>query len=187
MAEEGAKAPAAPPAPEAATAAPTGGKSKKWLWIGIAAAVVVIAVACILVFVVFQDDIFGGSGGSSGPEQTVQDMFNAMEAKNVDAFFAIMDPQGLQQVEAAGLTVADFKAMLSEEMTYDSMTFSGVKMETKMAEDGQTAAVTIVEGKLTTVVSGESTVEDVKDSSEVQTYQVVLRDGKWYLDIASMQ
>ena len=25
-----------------------------------------------------------------------------MEAKDVDAFFAIMDPQGLQQIEAAG-------------------------------------------------------------------------------------
>ena len=44
-------------------------KDKKGLWIGLAAAVVVIAVACVLVFVVFQDQIFGEA---SGPEQTIQ-------------------------------------------------------------------------------------------------------------------
>jgi hypothetical protein len=111
MAEEGAQAPITPPAPAGVAAAAKGGKGKKWLWIGIAAAVVVIAVACVLVFVVFQDDIFGGS---AGPEQTLQEMFDAMEAKDVDAFMAIMDPQGLQGVEALGMSVADFKALLQE-------------------------------------------------------------------------
>jgi flagellar basal body-associated protein FliL len=182
MAEEGAMA---PPAPEAPVAAPSGGKSKKWLWIGIAAAAVaVIAVACVLVFVVFSDDIFGGL---TKQEQTVQKMFDAMEAKNVDAFIAVMDPKGLEQLAAAGTSAADFKTMLSEEMTYDSMEFSGVKMETKVADDGQTATVTVLEGKLTTVeAGGEPKVEDVKDSGETQEYQVILRDGKWYLDISSM-
>jgi hypothetical protein len=169
MAEEGAQAPITPPAPAGVAAAAKGGK--------------VIAVACVLVFVVFQDDIFGGS---AGPEQTLQEMFDAMEAKDVDAFMAIMDPQGLQGVEALGMSVADFKALLQEQMTYDSMKFEGVKLETTMADDGQTATVAIVEGKLTTVENGESTTEDVKDASEPQTYQMVLRDGKWYLDISGM-
>jgi hypothetical protein len=186
MAEEGAKAPATPPAPAGVTAAPTGGKNKKWLWIGIAAAaVVIIALACILVFVVFHDDIFGGSAGS-GPEQTVQDMFTALEAKNVDAFVALMDPQGLEQLSAAGMTVDQLKTMQAETMTYESLEFSGVKLETKMADDGQSATVTVVEGVVTTVENGETTSEDVKDLADPQTFQLVLRDGKWYLDVANM-
>jgi hypothetical protein len=180
MAEEGVKAPEAPPAPEAPTAAPTGGKSKKWLWIGIAAAIVaIIAVACVLVFVVFQDDIFGGSGS---PEKTVQGMLDATAAKDMDALVALLDPQALA---ASGIKPEDFKAILAEGMTFESMEFSGVKMETKMADDGKSATVTIVEGKLTTVENGETTTEDVKDG-ETQEFVVVLRDGKWYLDVASM-
>jgi flagellar basal body-associated protein FliL len=184
MADEGAQAPAAPSAPTGATTAPAGGKKNKWLWIGIAAAaVVVIAVACILVFVVFSDDIFGGG---SGPEQTIQEMFDAMAAKDVDGFIDIMDPQGLEMVTAAGLTIDDFKAMLQEEMTYESMEFKNVKLESEVAADGQTATVTVVEGQMVTVENGETTTEDVKDSEEAQQYQLVLRDGKWYLDISSM-
>jgi ketosteroid isomerase-like protein len=184
MADEGAKAPAAPPAPEGATAAPADGKKKKmWLWIGIAAAaVVLIAVACILVFVVFHDDIFGGSG----PDQTIHKMFDAMEAKDVDAFIDLMDPQGLQQITATGLTTEDFKSMLKDEMTYDSMEFKNVKLETVIAADGKTAKVTVVEGQLVTVENGKTTTEDVKDAESAQEYQLVLRDGKWYLDISSM-
>jgi hypothetical protein len=181
MADEGAQAPAAPPAPEGATAAPAGGKKKMWLWVGIAAAaVVVIAVALILVFVVFHDDIFGGG---SGPEQTVQKMFDAMEAKDVDAFIALLDPKGMAD---QGLTADLLKSVIQGEMTYDSMEFKNVKMTTVMADDGQTATVTIVEGQLTTTMGGQTTTEDVKDSSETQEYPVILRDGKWYLDVAGM-
>jgi hypothetical protein len=181
MADEGAQAPVAPPAPVGATAAPAGGKKKMWLWVGIAAAaVVLIAVACILVFVVFHDDIFGGG---SGPEQTVQKMFDAMEAKDVDAFIALMDPKGMAD---QGLTADMLKTVIQEEMTYDSMEFKNVKMETVMADDGQTATVTILEGQLTTTVDGETTTEDVKDSADTQEYPVVLRDGKWYLDISGL-
>ncbi len=150
-------------------------KSKKWLWVGVLAAVVVVSFAAVAC-----------GGSASGPEQTVQTMLDAMEAKDVDAFFAIMDPEGLAQVEAGGLTLEAFKTMISREMTYDSMEFTDVKFTTEIAEDGQSAVVTVVEGKLTTVVSGESTTEDVKDSEEPQIYQLIQRDGKWYLDITSM-
>jgi hypothetical protein len=185
MADEGAQAPTAPSAPTGVTAAPAGGKKKMWLWIGIAtAAVVLIAVACILIFVVFHDDIFGGG---SGPEQTVQKMFDAMEAKDVEAFVGLMDPQGLQQVTASGLSLDDFKSMIQDEMTYDSMEFKNIKLKTVIADDGQTATVTVVEGQLVTVENGETTSEDVKDSEEAQEYPVVLRDGKWYLDISNLQ
>ncbi len=152
-------------------------KSKKWLLIGLVVAVVVSGLAVVAC---------GGDDSASGPEQTIQTMMRAMEAKDIDAFVAIMDPQGLEQVEAMGMTKDAFTAMMASEMTYESMKFEGVKLQTEVAEDGQTAVVTVLEGVVTTVEGGETTVEDVKDSDEPQVFSVVLRDGKWYLDIAGM-
>jgi len=160
-------------------------KDKKGLWIGLAAAVVVVAVACVLVFVVFQDQIFGEA---SGPEQTIQDMFTAMENKDLDGFFALMDPQGIEQLESTGLmTQDDLKTLLGEELTgYESMTFENVEMETEISEDGQNAVVTVVRGTMTVVADGETTVDNAEDTGEPQQYYLVKRDGKWYMDIMSM-
>ena len=44
-------------------------KSRMGMWIGLAAALVLIAVACILVFVVFWDDIRGGGGSEASAQQ----------------------------------------------------------------------------------------------------------------------
>ena len=160
-------------------------KDKKGLWIGLAAAVVVIAVACVLVFVVFQDQIFGGS---SEPEQTIEDMFTAMENKDLDAFFALMDPQGIEQLESTGLmTEDDLKTLLGEQLTgYESMKFENVEMETEISEDGQNAVVTVVRGTMTVVADGETTMEKAEDTGEPQQYYLVNRDGKWYMDLMSM-
>jgi hypothetical protein len=160
-------------------------KDRKGLWIGLAAAVVVIAVACVLVFVVFQDQIFGGT---SEPEQTIEDMFTAMENKDLDSFFALMDPQGLEQLESRGLmTEADLKTLLGEQLTgYESIKFENVEMETEISQDGQNAVVTVVRGTLTMVAEGETTVENAEDTGEPQEYYLVNRDGKWYMDIMSM-
>ena len=38
--------------------------SRKGLWIGLSSALLVVVIACVLVFVVFRGDIFGGSGGA---------------------------------------------------------------------------------------------------------------------------
>jgi hypothetical protein len=161
-------------------------RGRRWLWIGIAAAVVVIAVACVLVFVVFQDSIFGSA--STGPEKAVQDMLGALEAKDIDAYFAVMDPDGLNSaVSVMGVTLEEYRAMVTDEMSYESMDFSGVKMQTVMAADGQTATVTIVAGKLSVTADGETSVEDIKDSGATQEYKAVLRDGKWYLDMGETE
>jgi hypothetical protein len=44
-------------------AAPSKG-GRKGLWIGLSSALLVVVIACVLVFVVFRGDIFGGSGGA---------------------------------------------------------------------------------------------------------------------------
>jgi len=153
-------------------------RGKKWLVTGLIVAVVLItlgAVAC------------GGSNDASGPEQAVQDLLSAMEAKDIDAFFAVMDPQGLAQMEEMGYAVDQLKDLLEAEMTYQSMKFEGVKLQTELSEDGQTATVTVVEGILTTVEEdGTEYAEDVRDSGAPQTFDVVLQDGKWYLDTANL-
>ena len=47
-----------------AYAAPPAKRSRKGLWIGLSSALLVVVIACVLVFVVFRGDIFGGSGGA---------------------------------------------------------------------------------------------------------------------------
>ncbi len=155
---------------------------RKWLWIGISAAVIAVAVASVLVFWVFKDDIFGPSGG---PEATLEKMFGAMEDKDVDVLIAVLDPVGLEELETQGLSLDDFKDMRAQQMTYDSMEFSDLEMETQLSEDGQSATVTIVEGKLTVVADGETTVQHAGDNEESLTYDLVLRDGKWYLSVTA--
>lgn len=160
-------------------------KDKKGLWIGLAAAVVVVAVACVLVFVVFQDQIFESQ---PGPEQTVQELLTAMENQDLDALFALMDPQGVEQLEAKGLiTEKDLRETIGGGITgYESIEFENVKMETDFSEDGENAVVTIVRGIVTVVAGGQTSVEDVQDTDEPQQYYLVKRDGKWYMDILSI-
>lgn len=149
--------------------------SKKLLLTAVIAAMFVglLAVAC-------------GGDDAAGPEQTVQDVMDAMSAKDIDGFFALMDPEGLEQIEAMGMSQEDIKAIFASEMTYDSMEFTGIKTETEVSEDGQSATVTIVEGTMTVVQDGETTSEDVTESDESTVFQLVLRDGAWYLDISGM-
>lgn len=152
-------------------------RGKTWLLTGLIVAVAVItlgAVAC------------GGGSDASGPEDTVQGLFSAMEAKDVDAFFALIDPQGLADMEEQGFSAEAQKAMYEGSLTYDSMKFEGVKFTTELSEDGQSAVVTVVEGVRTMVEDGEEIVEDAKDSEEPLLYYLVLRDGKWYLDVGMM-
>jgi len=162
----------------------TGG-SRKALWIGLAALVVVVAVACVLVFVVFQDQIFGGA---SDPEQKVQETLTTMENRDLDALFALIDPQGLVYLENTTQVAPEaIESALGEALLgFDSIRYSDVEMETELTSDGQKATVTLVGGKMTTESGGESTVEDLKDSTDPQKFYLILRDGTWYLDIVQM-
>jgi ABC-type cobalt transport system substrate-binding protein len=159
--------------------------SKKTLWISLAALVVVIAVACVLVFVVFHDQVFGGA---SGPEQKVQEVITTLEDQDVDALYALIDPQGITYLEnTQAIAAGALKTAIGEGlMGFDSVEYKDVKMKTVMDSDGQKATVTLVGGQMTTVSSGQPTVEDLKDSADPQVFYVVLRDGTWYLDIVRM-
>jgi hypothetical protein len=159
--------------------------SKKALWISLAALAVVVAVACVLVFVVFHDQVFGGA---SGPEQKVQEVITALEEQDIDSLYALIDPQGLAYLEnTQAVAVGELKAVLGETlMGFDSVEYTDVKMKTVMESDGQKATVTLVGGQMTTVAAGKSTVEDLKSSAEPQVFYLILRDGTWYLDIVRM-
>jgi hypothetical protein len=160
-------------------------KNKKVLWISLAALVVVVALVCVLVFVVFHDQVFGGA---SGPEQKVQEVITAMEDRDLDALFDLIDPQGIVYLENTEQIDPDqLKTALGQELlAFDSIDYTGVKMKTELSSDGQKATVMLTEGQITTVKAGESTVEDLKTTAEPQEYSLILRDGTWYLDIVQM-
>jgi hypothetical protein len=161
------------------------GMSKKTLWISLAALVVVIAVVCVLVFVVFHDQVFGGA---TGPEKKVQEVIATFEDQDIDALFALIDPQGLTYLEnTQAVAPAALKTALGDAlMGLESVEYKDVKMKTVMESDGQKATVTLVGGQMTTVSAGQPTVEELKDSADPQVFYLVLRDGTWYLDIVRM-
>lgn len=160
-----------------------GGRSKKksrvGLWIALAALVAAIVVACILVFVVFHDDIFGG--GASTPEAAVGNLLDAMEDGDIDAVFATMDQEALfEYVDEEDLD--EFKeAMGAEMLEGGSMKFNDLEMTTTM--DGEDAAtVAITGGTVTMEYDGEEYTEDVSDADEPVEFDVIKRDGSWYVD-----
>ncbi len=157
-------------------------KSKKVLWMSLAALVVVVAVVCVLVFVVFHDQVFGGA---SGPEQKVTEVLAALEEQDVDSLYALIDPQGILYLENTNSVPAgELKTALGEALlAFDSVEYQDVKMKTVLESDGQKATVTLVDGQMTTVSAGRPTVEALKDVVEPQVFYLILRDGTWYLDI----
>ena len=171
---------APPPAgtyPPGAGTAPQSRGGRKWLWIGIAAVVVVAAIACILAFVVFN-----GEGAAAGtPEQTVQQFFDALENKDMDAVLGLLDPTLLEGMPTDALEAAK-EEMGSNLFDFQSIDFSGLKLSTDMTSDN-TATVTVTEGTATVVdTSGETTVEDVKDADTPVAVELIKKDGSWYIE-----
>jgi hypothetical protein len=155
-------------------------RSRKGLWIGLASALVVVAVTCVLVFVVFRGDIFGG-GAASTPEGTVKAMISAMESRDVDAIYGLLDPDSLDQITSF-MSEDDLKSTLKDSLLqYDSIKFSNVEMSTANSGDSN-ATVTITGGSVSITQDGETTTEDVTASAEPVTFDLVKRDGSWYLD-----
>ncbi len=163
------------------------GRSRKGLWIGLASALVVV-VACVLVFVVFRGDIFGG-GGASSPEQAVEKLLAAYEDKDVDAVFDLLDPEALQDVldgQSVEEAKADMFSGLYDDGSVASIRFSGIKMKVDTTGD-DSATVTLTAGKaIITDESGEEDVSDVSEADEPPTIDLIRRDGSWYIDPSSM-
>jgi hypothetical protein len=174
----------------AAASAQGGGKRRLGLWIGLATGVVVLALACGLVFGVFWDKIAGDSTGAASPQEAVESLMSLMENKDVEAYFDLWTPESLTamqaQAAAFGMNMADLKQAMSEDMfNYDSVEFTGVEMETVMADDN-TATVTVTAGEVTRVLEGESTTEPLLDPEAPSVFPVVRVDGRWYVDFAAM-
>ncbi len=128
------------------------------------------------------------SGGATAttPEDAVLRMFAAMEDKDMDALFALMDPVAIEE-ELPDLSLEEAKEHLSlDAFPYQSVEFTGIKLSTEETS-ATTAIVTIVEGVVTvTDEDGEPEVEDVKDTDEPVTFNVIERGGSWYLDPSEM-
>lgn len=155
-------------------------RSRTGLWIALAALLVAVIVACVLVFVVFYDDIFKGGGGST-PEGTVSEMLSAMEDQDIDRVFSLMD-----QTVVTEMFGEDFLDMAKDQIADElfgegSLKFSDIKMETDQTSD-TTATVTIVEGKVTMGGDGEEYTEDVSEADEPVAFDLVKKDGSWYID-----
>jgi hypothetical protein len=157
-------------------------KSRKRLLI-----TVTTLVAAVLVMSLSLLAVSCGGDAATGPEKAVQTFFAAMEEKNIDKFMEIVDPATFQDATDAGLSMDALKAMLAEEMfTYDSMNFSDLKMETTSTGE-DTATVRVTGGTVTMVTDGQSETKSVLESDTPVELQLLQKDGKWYVDINSMQ
>jgi hypothetical protein len=113
-------------------------------------------------------------------------MFGAMEDQDIDAFLDLMDPVAVEEA-LGGLSFEEAREDLGAEMFgSETYKFSGIKMSTEKT-GATTATVTIVEGTVTvTDANGVTASEDVAAADSPVTFDVVQRDGVWYLDPGSM-
>ncbi len=118
---------------------------------------------------------------SAGAEQVVLQVFAALENQDVDALLAVMDPTILGALPA-GEALDAAKAAIKESIAaMGKMKFSGIEMTTEMTSP-TTATVTLTAGSVTvTDANGQTTSEDIKESSSPVTVDLVKRDGQWYM------
>jgi Skp family chaperone for outer membrane proteins len=152
---------AAPPGPPAAK------KKKRWLipTIATACVLVIAAVVLVLVFVVF---------ASSSPSATVGSLFKALESKNSQSFFALVDMEPLKSkpgVEAA------FKTDMAKSLKDSNLKFKNAKFSTTVTGDAATVKVTDgtvqykdADGKLQTGPINEDFSKE---------FYLVKKNGKW--------
>jgi hypothetical protein len=85
---------------------------------------------------------------TSGPEQVVMQLFDALETLDIDALLGLMDPR-IVGVLPEGEAMDAFKAALSAQIeSLGSMEFSGIELSTEMTSD-TTATVTVTAGTVT--------------------------------------
>jgi uncharacterized membrane protein YvbJ len=168
-------------APTVPVAVPARKRNLKWLWIGLAALIVVVAVVLVLVLVVFGGENGGGKGEMTAPEKAVAQFFDALETKDIDRMFNMIDPKAFGMLPE-GMDLKVFKDMLRAAFPYKEMKFKDIKMSTQMTSD-TTATVTIVEGSVSlTFPDGHTETEDVSEAGEPVTIDLVKVDGKWFLE-----
>jgi hypothetical protein len=143
--------------------------------------VVVVAVVLVLVLVVFN----GGGTAATGPEEAVAGFFDAMENKDIDAVFDLIDPTVMGGLGGSGADMDALKDMMGAAFfSYQSIEFNDIEMSTEMTGE-TTATVTITGGSVTLVdATGAEETQDVAEADEPVTINLVEVDGKWYLESA---
>ena len=176
-----------PPAPYG----PQPPKKSPLPWIlGILGILVVVGIVVVLLlgFAVgpkwFAGDDNGGNGGNGGasgnPESTVETFFESMEKKDAKMLLGTMPPDFVEGIKDA---LGDDYLELMEEYFFtafpDDLEIDIEKMESEI--DGDTAEVTILEGTMSyTDEYGDEVTEDAADA-DMESFGLVLIDGKWYL------
>jgi hypothetical protein len=86
-----------------------------------------------------------------------------------------------------GLPLEEMMAEMGDAMfEFESIEFSDVELDTEKTSD-TTATVTVVGGTVTiTNLDGTKETEDVTQAGESIFFDVIERDGVWYLDPVSM-
>jgi Skp family chaperone for outer membrane proteins len=154
------------------SAAPPGlpvAKKKRWLVPAIATVCVlaVAAVVLVLVFVVFK---------GSSPSATVASMFKALESKNAQSFYALIDMEPFKNQPGVE---ASFKADMAKNLMDTNVKFKGAKFSTTTSGNSATVKVTggtvqykDADGKLQTGPINEDFSKE---------FYLVKKNGKWLL------
>jgi hypothetical protein len=118
---------------------------------------------------------------TDGPERVVLKLFEVMENQDFPGLLDIFDPAVWEALPAGESLEAAKEALKDTAFGFGEMNFSGIELSTEITSP-TTATVTVTAGTVTiTDTDGETTSEDVKDADEPVAFDLVNKDGKWYL------
>jgi hypothetical protein len=158
-----------PPPSVAQPGPPAAKKKKRWL-VPVIATVCVLAIAAVVLVLVFV--VFAGSS----PSATVENLFKALESKNAQSVFALIDPEPFKS--KPGLETS-FKADMAKDLKATNVKFKDAKFSASIS--GDTATVTVTGG----TVQYKGTDGKLRTGSISEDFSkeffLVKKDGKWLL------
>lgn len=147
---------------------------------GVTGLAVTIAVSLLLVVPV----LLGGCGGASSPEQAVENFYDAIEARDWNAYLSSIYPENVRR-----MTQTD---MNDEEKKFKEADFeySGLKFKTVYDKKNESKAeVELTDGKITgtnptTNEKETTTIAEIKKNYGI-TPTINTREykGQWYVDV----
>ena len=162
--------PSMSPPPVAAQPGPPAAKKKKRWLVPAIATVCVLAIAAVvlaLVFVVF---------ASPSPSATVESLFKALESKNAQNLYALLDMEPFKS--KPGLE-ASFKADMAKSIKDTNVKFKDAKFSTAISGDTATVKVT---GGTVQYKGADGKLQTGSISEDFgKEFYVVKKDGKWLL------
>jgi hypothetical protein len=162
--------PSVSPPPSAAQPGPPAAKKKKRWLVPAIATVCVLAIAAVVLVLVFV--VFAGSS----PSATVESLFKALESKNAQSFYALIDMEPFKS--KPGLE-ASFKADMAKSLKDTNLKFKDAKFST--AVSGNTATVKVTGGTVQYKgADGKLQTGPINEDFSKEFY-LVKKDGKWLL------